>query len=290
MNLSGVVILYNPENLVYENILSYIDEVNYLVVFDNSEIKNNDLIEKLKQLNKVEYVSFDKNKGVSYALNIGAKKAIEKGFKHLLTMDQDNKFKPNFLKTIIDKIETYNIENVGIYAPLQKSNDYQTKEEFKKYCNISNDEIEEVKLVMNSASILNLDVLKEINFYSEDLFVDYVDIDICIKIRLNNYKVIRFNNLVLNHNLGKVVKYNLIFKKGFFNIHSPLRLYYIVRDGLYLSKKYKEIDFFKTIFLPVFKTKLIHLFIIRDSFFKRIKYIIKGYIDYKKGKKGKIEE
>jgi len=290
MNLAGVTILYNPENSVYENILSYISELDYLVLFDNSERQNKDLINKLKQLEKVEYISLNENKGVSYALNIGAKKAIEKGFKYLLTMDQDNKFPINFLKDMKDKVKSSKIENVGIYAPVQKPNTYQSEKELKEYYHISDDELQEIELVMTSACIVDLDILKKIGFYSEDLFIDFIDIEICLRLKLNNYKVIRFNKLILSHNLGKIVKYNLFFKKGFFNLHSPIRLYYIFRDGLHLSNKYKKINFYKNYAKPVFITKLIHILVIREQVFKSLKYIIKALLDYKKGKIGKIEE
>ena len=44
MNLVACVILYNPKNEVFDNVLTYINYVEGLIVVDNSLIKNYFLI------------------------------------------------------------------------------------------------------------------------------------------------------------------------------------------------------------------------------------------------------
>ena len=69
MNIAGVVILYNPDENVINNIKSYLEELDCLYVFDNTETANEILVEKIKCLPRVRYISFCENKGISFALN-----------------------------------------------------------------------------------------------------------------------------------------------------------------------------------------------------------------------------
>jgi rhamnosyltransferase len=46
--IAAVVILYNPELSILENIKSYIDQVEKLYVVDNSEASNESLIQEIK--------------------------------------------------------------------------------------------------------------------------------------------------------------------------------------------------------------------------------------------------
>lgn len=54
--LAGMVILYNPDEKFINNILSYIDYVERLYVIDNSENVNINIIDKLKTIDKIDYI------------------------------------------------------------------------------------------------------------------------------------------------------------------------------------------------------------------------------------------
>lgn len=47
--IAGVVILYNPEENVYANIMTYIDSLDILYIVDNSEDEKINIIEKIKK-------------------------------------------------------------------------------------------------------------------------------------------------------------------------------------------------------------------------------------------------
>ena len=79
MKLAGVVVLYNPDQKVINNINSYIDELDTLYLVDNSSADNSTLFTH----EKVEYIPLQKNTGIAHALNVGAKKAIDHNFHYL---------------------------------------------------------------------------------------------------------------------------------------------------------------------------------------------------------------
>ena len=103
MKIDGVVVLYNPEDSIYENILSSQKVLSKLFVIDNSTSPNIKIVEQLKKLNNVEYVSLNGNQGIGKALKVGLELAVEDGADYCLTIDQDSVFPSES----IDKIETY---------------------------------------------------------------------------------------------------------------------------------------------------------------------------------------
>ena len=84
------VVLYNPLSVqeLVENIRSYIDELEYLGLIDNSD-RSVDISSVLQCSEKIEYFSMQGNIGLAKALNFGCKKAAERGCDYMLLLDQN---------------------------------------------------------------------------------------------------------------------------------------------------------------------------------------------------------
>jgi len=52
---------------------------------------------------------------------------------------------------------------------------------------------------MTSGNLLNLHAVKQIGGFSEDLFIDRVDQEYCLRLRMNNFRVIQVNFVVFDH-------------------------------------------------------------------------------------------
>lgn len=228
MRLAGIVIIYNPTLDMFKNIISYIYKLEKLFVIDNSVRKNIEYIRKIKEFSNVYYVDNKGNKGVSHALNQGAKLAIKEGFKWFLTLDQDSYVMPNMIEYMCKYIEEHEKEKIGIIAPylILKGENNKTK----------NSRYQEI--VITSGNIVNVKAYKEINGYLDKLFIDYVDFDFCFRMRLNHYQIVLCEKAFLKHRLGN--KKNHFEYKQYLN-RDNIRLYYAVRNGLYIIKKYKNI-------------------------------------------------
>jgi len=69
--IAGVVVLYNPDPIVIQNIQSYLPFLYVLYVIDNSESPNMNIVEQLRELGeKIKYIALGENRGVAYALNL----------------------------------------------------------------------------------------------------------------------------------------------------------------------------------------------------------------------------
>ena len=277
IKLASVVVLYNPSQENINNISLYKKEVDRIYIVDNTD----DNIKRINNTQKLKYIKLGENKGIAYALNIGAKKAIEDGYKWLLTMDQDSKMTEDIIVKMKDFLISTKEENVGLISPYQ---DIDSKED-----NISED-IEDMIEVMTSGNIINLDAYKKIGGFKDWLFIDCVDTDYCMNLHKHGYKVLRLNRIVMKHELGNLVVHKLFNKEYPCYNHNPIRRYYIVRNNLYINSLYKNLypEYCKRL-LRIQKGQVKRIIVFEKNKFQKLRMMYKGYRDYKKGIKGKLE-
>ena len=79
MKIAGTVVIYNADESVINNILSYYDIVEVLFVCDNSTIANERLLNRLYALPKVRVIPMGGNRGIAAALASGLRAARETG-------------------------------------------------------------------------------------------------------------------------------------------------------------------------------------------------------------------
>lgn len=278
LKIDGVVVLYNPDYSIIENIKSYINDIDKLYIIDNSEVKNKELINKIiKKFSNIEYMWLGENKGIAHALNRGAGLAIKDGAKWLLTMDQDSKFSENGLRNLKEcllKLKSNNI-NIGLVSPVHKNN--------------KNSEFEKKLVVMTSGNIVNLDAYKDVGGFEEKLFIDAVDYDFCLRLNLAQYEVIECSHSRLEHQLGESKKINIFGKTITIFTHSPIRRYYMMRNALYFWKKY-FFNFPLFIFREIvdFQRNWIEIALFSNKKLKDMKYLIYGILDFILSKYGKF--
>ncbi|MBR3592280.1 MAG: glycosyltransferase family 2 protein [Clostridia bacterium] len=281
MKLAGVVVLYNPDINVEDNIRSYLDSVDVVYAVDNSPSDNSERFSN----DKIVYISNGENRGIAYALNAGARKAIADGYDWLLTMDQDSSFSDDGIEKmkefIIDCRENkneYNYQKIGLITPFHRTifNENENPQG-----------IDSPAVVMTSGNIINLKAYKEIGGFKDWMFIDAVDFDYCLNLRDHGYDIWRLTYIELKHNLGNVVFKN-IGKKHMYSLnHSAMRRYYIVRNRHYFYDMYHERwpDFCNAEKARTSR-EAAKIFLCEKQKYKKLFAMLKGYIDYKRGVKG----
>ena len=92
--------------------------------------------------------------------------------------------------------------------------------------------------VITSGSMIPIDVLDDVGPMLKELFIDFVDIEWCLRARQKCYQIVAINKVKINHYLGDYAK-NVMGQ--YYPIHSPLRMYYYFRNAMYLYRL-QEID------------------------------------------------
>jgi rhamnosyltransferase len=273
IKIAGVVILYYPDNNIKDNILSYLDDIGKLYVVDNTPHKNNKKL--LPNSKKIEYISNNENLGIATALNIGAKKATEDKFDFLLTMDSDSKFSKNNLSKMIQWLKDNKTDDIGLISPFHELGINQVKPKNK---------VDYQTIEMTSGNIINLDIYQKIGGFKDWLFIDSVDFDYCFTIIGNGYKTVRLNNSILDHSLGNIKVDKFLGKDITHSNHSFIRRYYITRNSFYMNMMYRK-KFPKEcskIMMEV-RRDIIKIILLEKDKYRKLRNMIRGYIDYKKG-------
>jgi rhamnosyltransferase len=280
-NIAAVTILYNPEKDFYNNILSYANHVSLLILIDNSENPDLDLHKKLQEINHVIIIPYHENKGISKALNDAVELAESKGFDWIMTMDQDSSFEKLMIEKYVEQFSLLpNKEMIAAVGPVSESkNNPDTGE---KTINVTS--------LITSGSLVNIGITKKIGGFNEKLFIDEVDHEFCYRAILQGYSILQFPEIFLQHKLGELTSIPLPFgrKTNPRSLHSPLRLYYMVRNSCYM------ISTFKTAFPEEMKRKKTDVLVkIKNSLLfeknklKVIKYVAKGLCHFFTGRFGK---
>jgi rhamnosyltransferase len=282
VRIAGITVLYQPDISVLDNINSYIENVDRLYVFDNSERYNDCLISALLRHEKIQYVDMHGNQGLAKALACGCRLAKADGFKYVLTMDQDSKFEADAvdkLKNCMKSHTEYSI--IGANAKSLNNNGEVL------YMRITGVPIREVYWNMTSGSLMNLDDYFEVGGFDDELFIGGIDIDIGIKMHIKNKRIGVLEDAVLLQHFGNSEERNFFGKKVYVYFGNDINYYYYNRNDMYLRKKYGKKIWKKTgvsllkstVKTVLYETNRIH----------KIKIVLLGYKDGYCGNIGKKE-
>lgn len=240
------MVVYNPDTERLQKCLKPIlSQFHRLIVFDNSG--------SCKDLfagdERFVYLTESKNQGLAYALNRIMENAIHLGYDWLVTLDQDTLLPDNLQESYQRYIHE---KDVAIFSP-------QVIDKRRKYLKVEDvkEELSEIDFCITSASCTNLNIWKQLNGFDEWLFIDFIDNDYCKRVKLNGYRILRLNKIVINQQFGdielkspRIVLFYLklsellhnknIAKLSYKKKVSPLRVYYVHRNLLYLNKKFAK--------------------------------------------------
>lgn len=277
MDYAGVVVLYNPSEEVKENILTYLSKIKRLYVIDNSENQNNE--DKLPKSKKIKYINNHQNLGIAKALNIACQEAINEGFAWILTMDQDSKFHEDNLQKLMDFTENQNKNKVGIVSPYHLIATKIPK---------SKEEVDYPIEVMTSGNLLNLDAFQKIEGFKEWLFIDSVDTEYCMNLRVHGYEIIRLNKIELEHQLGDHKTYHILGHDVICSNHNYIRRYYITRNIYYVYEMYHDAfpDYCEYL-IRILKFQARNILCLEKDKIRKLRNMLRGKRDYKKRVKGK---
>lgn len=275
----GVVILYNPAENTPNNILSYKDAVDHLIVIDNSERPHAVRFEENEHLT---FFSDGRNRGIAERLNQAAAFAKTQNAQWLLTMDQDSSFKEDMLDRYLGCVASFRgKDKVAMFGVA--FDDSEQEQDCR---------IEDVESLITSGSLVNLDLFERVGSFDEKLFIDDVDFDYCVRSINTGFRIVKFKNVCMQHQLGTVYHRRSLknFKMTSRTFHSPLRLYYMLRNYLYLRDKY--VGSMPEVF-RIKRTDLLNRvknqFLYGNARVEMFRYLLAAYRHYKAGKMGKYQ-
>lgn len=286
--VAAIIVSYNPDSNLFDSINLLLNQVEKVIIVDNGSKEK--YVKYIKSINedKIEIILNKENLGVATALNIGVRKALENGYEWILTMDQDSKASPDMVKKMFNVYNSINREerkDILSIFPNFVDERIQSIEE-----NSNMNSYEYVDADITSGNLLRKEVFEKVGFFDDSLFIDLVDTDFCMRLNEKGIKMIKIRDAVLYHSLGesKTIKGIL----GSFNTsnHSALRRYYMTRNRFYIWEKYKGLNSFTlNRDKKLFKKEFVKIILGEKDKVNKIKMVLRGYKDYKRGIKGKLK-
>ncbi len=281
--IAGVVVLYRPDEEVTATISTYIEQVDMLIAIDNSEYDTTPTTAGLRQLDTVTFVANGRNLGVAGALNMGARMALECGCEYLLTMDQDSRATPGMVLTMLRVFSSSEQGAIGIVAPFLVTRPGEKPD--------GTIDCLEMQSVMTSGNLLNLRAYEAAGPFMEELFVDFVDIEYCLRLRSSGFRVVRANRALLEHRVGTLLRFRVFFHDLYLTSHSPLRKYYKTRNRFFVGDRYRQdVPSFRRKDRLRFVLELVRLLFFESGKREKLAMMRKGYADYRRGRMGKYDD
>jgi rhamnosyltransferase len=266
MNLLGIVITYYPDvEETAHNIRSYIDDVDKLIIWENTPLDDRDKykIYLPEYENKIIYMGVDENMFIAYPLNRAVEHGQANSFSHLLTMDQDSRFEDGHFKKykeiVIEHSDKYSIFGGNPNYDNQLITDIPTK----------------VKTLITSSSIFRMDIFEKVGLFREDYAIDCVDYEFCYRAAQKGIYSYMISSILLHQEFGKIKKTKLGYH---ISNYPPNRLYYITRNNIKLHGEYPDFITLKEI-----TNRILHPFckiiLSEKNKIPKLRAIVKGVID-----------
>ena len=197
--MAGIV-LYNAEieRLLME-INSVLPQVDQVCLCDNGST-NIALIEKRIGISdEIVLLKNEENLGIGTASNQICAYADQSGFEWVLMLDHDTVCPPNLIDTYKQFAED---TSLGIMCP----NVVDKELVHNKYKSTGTKKTEYIERCIQSATFVRISAWKKCRGFNEWMFIDFVDFDFCKRMELNGFKILRCNDVTVDHQLGKRVK------------------------------------------------------------------------------------
>lgn len=242
-NTSAVVVTYHPH---LEQLGRLIDSLTRqcfnVIIVDNSENDFQDTKDYFQAYPFVSLITLKYNSGIAKAQNIGIKLSMDKNADAICLFDQDSEIDDDFVEglwrahfAITAKMTTriaaigpnYINANNEVISPFVNLKHLSIR---RVVCDV-NAEFVSVDCLISSGCMLFVDALRTVGLMQEDLFIDYVDTEWCLRAKQSGFFCFGACQVPMRHSIGDGAAK---FLGRNFSMHAPARHYYLMRNAIHL--------------------------------------------------------
>jgi rhamnosyltransferase len=244
MRVLAIVVTYNPNIvLLIEVLRSVAPQVQGVVVVDNGS-NNTAEISKISSSIGAHLLSNRENLGIAVAQNQGIEFARDNNFSHVLLLDQDTILFEGAVSGLSEHIKALERDQVKVAAIGPAYLERHSQQRNRAYRS-NGPRLQRIALegrmqpvasdfIIASASLIRIEVFNKIGTFKEDLFIDLVDVEWCLRARSAGYTSFINPSTIVEHHLGSGT---LGTKQRRIALHVPIRDYYWVRNAVWLARQ-----------------------------------------------------
>ncbi|MDX1382155.1 MAG: glycosyltransferase [Thermoanaerobaculia bacterium] len=226
------IVTYNPDAELRER-LRRVGELGVRrVVADNSTtVEARAAVAALCQEEGVDYVDNGGNLGVATALNVCLRWARDAGYGWLLTFDQDSIPSLGLLEVYGGILaRAADPELVGAIGVALGKRARRMRRAGLHHA--------EVDGVITSGCLMRVEAALGIGGYWDELFIDGVDTEICIRLREAGLRVLATSQPVLEHRIGSERPLRFLGRDIQVSDHDPERRFHMARNRLWIRRRH----------------------------------------------------
>jgi rhamnosyltransferase len=194
LKIAAVVTAYHPDERLTAVVASALESCAEVVVADNTPSGSPTLTETLADP-RVRVLRSGRNVGLAGALNAGVR-ALSADVDAVLFLDQDSVLPPETVGALAAYLAD---PTIGVAAPTPW--DAQHESSYDNLAALRADVADRTD-VITSGMLVRRDCLERVGAFREDFFVDFVDIDFCLRLRRTGARIVQDQRLKLPHSLG----------------------------------------------------------------------------------------
>jgi rhamnosyltransferase len=286
-SVCAVVVTYHPGREFAEHVPILRSQVGGLVVVDNrSSDAERMWLRELAAHQSFTLLENSTNAGIGAALNAGIRWAVSAGFEYVLLLDQDSETDETFVASLISRFREHSAsDRVAVVAPQLLNRNTQGRD---GPWGVSNRYL----VAQTSGSLMPIAVFASEGWFREDLFIDYVDYEYCLRAVTAGWSISYCAEALLRHQPGNSQRHTFHgLYLGTTTNYSALRHYYSTRNGTWLMlwyRKYYPRWCAKNAFLML-KEK-IKVVVFENHCQAKLRSSLQGLLDALRGKLGKRDD
>lgn len=292
--LVAVVATYRPSAELLTNLLTVADQCAGVIVVDDGS--GHDGAEVLDAAEAAGAVVLRRasNTGIAATLNAGIIEARARfGADAILTLDQDSSLTPGYVAAALATWRQ--AEAAGVRVGLVAAQSYGPH---RAPTRRSPDAFARAFDPMQSGCVVPVATYDAVGLLDESLFIDGVDSEFTVRVASAGLAVLIGEGCVLHHGLGRRERttwfgrpVTIAGHELSYNHHAPWRVYYIVRNGTAITRRYVRRDpgWVARRLVEEGKAHAMRLVLGRERG-KTLRALGAGFLDAARGRSGKIPD
>ncbi len=193
--IAAGVVLYQPPPAAVHLIAALRDQFDRLFIADNAASRLQSAAPG------IEVISNKTNRGLAAAINQLCAAALQAGYDWLILFDQDSRIPADFRARFNECCSALD------RPPALLAANYVTElcgTAFTGYLQVGGGLVGEMTVALNSGSLLDLAIHRDLGGHDESFFVDHADHEYCLRLRRRGHAVYGTRAALFEHEIGEV--------------------------------------------------------------------------------------